>query len=67
MCGCGCELVAALAEAKAQAKQARADSALPGGQPEPEWRGWWTELKALVHDIARPIPTGAGPSAGARL
>ena len=62
MCGCGCELIAAQAAAKADAEAARANRTDTAGQPDTQWRGWWAELKALVHDLnpalapSRPMP-----------
>lgn len=67
MCGCGCELVAALAQAKAQDKDVRLSSPNDYDRPaharsDEDWRGWWSELKSLVSEIssgrgkAKPMP-----------
>ncbi len=76
MCGCGCELIAAQAMAKAEAQAAKVSTTTTTGQPDADWRGWWAELKALVHEIApsqtparrmRLEPNSTAPISGSAL
>jgi hypothetical protein len=66
MCGCGCELIAAVAHEKNRAASP-SDAPPPARAPQHDaWNGWWAELIALGRELApaRKVPRGApAPSA----